>query len=125
MRIIPSTEHVGDILVWVFKIVPSYTLTDSIMYESTKAQLVALRPDMAMSDFALDAIGGDILLACVHGGLWIIALVLIEARAFRWADRLFMCLRGKRIPPRTDLVLDQDVLKEEEDVSNEESKNKL
>jgi len=37
LRLIPSTENDGDILVWVFKIVPSYTLTDAIMYESTKA----------------------------------------------------------------------------------------
>ena len=73
---------------------------------------------MAMSDFALNAIGGDILLACVHGAFWIIVLVLIEARAFRWVDKLFSCLRGKRIPPRTDLVFDEDVIEEERRVEN-------
>lgn len=73
---------------------------------------------MAMSDFNLNAIGGDILLACVHGAFWIIVLVLIEARAFRWVDRLFFCLRGKRIPPRSDLVMDEDVLEEEKRVES-------
>lgn len=32
LRFIDSTFEVGDALVWVFKIVPSYCLTDSIMY---------------------------------------------------------------------------------------------
>jgi len=30
--LISSTYSVGDVLVWVFKIVPSYPLTNSIMY---------------------------------------------------------------------------------------------
>jgi len=118
LRLIPSTKHDGDVLVWVFKIVPSYPLADSIMYASTKTQLVQVRPDMAMSDFALDAMGGDILFSCCHCAFWIIVLVLIEARAFRWVDRLFFCLRGKRIPPRIDLVMDEDVLEEEKRVEN-------
>ena len=73
---------------------------------------------MAMSDFALNAMGGDILLACCHFLFWIIVLVLIEARAFRWVDRLFSCLRGKRVPPRTDLVFDEDVIEEERRVES-------
>lgn len=32
LRVISSTYEVGDVLLWVFKIVPSYCLTNSIMY---------------------------------------------------------------------------------------------
>jgi len=66
----------------------------------------------------LDAIGGDILLNCVHGIFWSIILILIEARAFRWVDKIFACCRGKKVPPRTDLVLDEDVLEEEKRVES-------
>ncbi len=37
LRVIPSTWEIGDILVGVFKIMPSYCLTDAIMWGSTKA----------------------------------------------------------------------------------------
>ena len=37
LRVIPSTWAIGDILVGVLKILPSYCLTDSIMYNGTKA----------------------------------------------------------------------------------------
>jgi ATP-binding cassette subfamily A (ABC1) protein 3 len=116
LRIIPSTYEVGDILVWVLKILPSYNLTNSIMYASMKNQLGLVRPELKMDDMDLDAIGGDVLLNCIHGIFWIIILILIEARALRWVDRLFNCCRGKRVPPRTDLVLDEDVLEEEKRV---------
>ena len=43
-------------------------------------------------------------------------LVLIEARAFRWVDRCLSCFNGKVVQPRTDLVLDIDVVDEEERV---------
>ena len=36
LRIIPSTFSAGDALVWVFKIVPTFCLTDSILYQSIK-----------------------------------------------------------------------------------------
>lgn len=119
LRIIPSTWEVGDILIWVFKFLPSYNLTNAIMYGSSKESLKTIRPELAsLEDLDLDAIGGDILLNIIHGVFWSVILILIEARAFRWVDRLFNCCRGKRIPPRTDLVLDDDVLEEEKRVEN-------
>lgn len=39
LRLISSTYIVGDVLVWVFKIVPTYCLTDSILYSAFKAGL--------------------------------------------------------------------------------------
>lgn len=37
LQIINSTFTVGDILNWVLKIVPSFCLTNSIMFESSKS----------------------------------------------------------------------------------------
>ena len=51
LRLIDSTYAAGDVLVWIFKIIPSYCLTDSIMYSSTKATLFVLRPELAVDDF--------------------------------------------------------------------------
>ena len=39
LRLISSTEIIGDNLLWVLRIVPSYCLTDSIMFASSKSSL--------------------------------------------------------------------------------------
>src|SRR5438105_7962997 len=36
LRIIPETKSIGDMLVWVFKICPSFCLTNTIMFASSK-----------------------------------------------------------------------------------------
>lgn len=43
LRIIPSTWEIGDILIWVFKFLPSYNLTNAIMYGSSKESLKTIR----------------------------------------------------------------------------------
>lgn len=113
LRLISSTYEVGDILVWVFKIVPSYTLTDTIMYQAVKEGMFVVRPNLRVDDIDINAVGGNILIICLHAAFWTIMLILIEARAFRWVDSIFNCCRGKKIPERTDLVLDEDVVEEE------------
>lgn len=119
LRVIPSTWEIGDILVGVFKILPSYCLTNSIMWGSTKAQLKTIRTDdFDVEDLDLEAIGGDILLLCIHGIFWTIILILIEVRAFRWIERCLSCFNGRKVPVRNDLVLDDDVLAEEKRIES-------
>lgn len=113
LRMISSTYAVGDALVWVFKIIPSYTLTDAIMYQATISRLKLIRPELDKPDTDINAIGGDILIVCLHCIVWTIVLILIEARAFRCLDSVFNLCRGKKIAERTDLVLDEDVTEEE------------
>lgn len=36
LRLIESTEEIGDILFWVLKVIPSFCLTNSVMYASSK-----------------------------------------------------------------------------------------
>lgn len=113
LRLISSTYAVGDVLVWVFKIIPSYPLTNGIMYQAIKDRLTLIRPSLKVPDDDINALGGDILLSCVHGIFWTIVLILIETRALRCLDIIFTPCRGRRIPERTDLALDEDVIEEE------------
>jgi len=113
LRLIDSTAEIGDVLVWVFKIIPTYSLTNGIMYQSLKDTLAVLRPSTKVDDLDINAMGGDILLLCMHGVFWTLILIMIEARVFRKLDGLFNICRGKKIPPKTDLKLDEDVIEEE------------
>ena len=118
LRVIPSTWAIGDILVGVLKILPSYCLTDSIMYNGTKAQLRARRKDLDIQDLGLNAIGGDILIICLHGVFWTMMLVIIESGGFQWIGKCLACLNGRKVPIKHDLVLDDDVLAEEKRIES-------
>ncbi len=115
---IESTQDVGDILVWVFKIVPTYCLTDSIMYSSIKTTLHLIRPETKMDDFELNAIGGDVLLLMVHFIFWLLILVLIELDVFHCITSLPERFSNNKVKPREDLNLDEDVVEEENRVEN-------
>ncbi len=90
------------------------------MWGSTKAQLKVVRAseNFDVQDLDLEAIGGDILLICIHGIFWTIILIMIEARAFTWVEKCLSCLNGRKVPPKTDLILDDDVLAEEKRVES-------
>lgn len=77
-----------------------------------------IRPELKHPDEDINALGGDILLSCIHGIFWTIVLILIETRALRCLDVIFRPCRGRRIPERTDLALDEDVVEEENRVVN-------
>lgn len=111
LRLIPSTYSVGDALVWVFKIIPSYCLTDSIIYQAVKPRLFLVRKSLIVDDLDVQAIGGDILLICCHFIFWTILLIMIEMRMFRCLERVL--LRGKAIEAKKNIVQDEDVKEEE------------
>jgi hypothetical protein len=113
LRIIESTYSAGDALVWVFKIIPTYCLTNSILYQSLKARLIQIRPELNIPDLDINAIGGDILIMFVHGIFWTFVLILIEAGAFNCFSRCFNRMLGRNVRPKTELNQDDDVLEEE------------
>lgn len=45
LRLIPETWAIGDLLVGILKIMPSYCLTDAIMWGATKESLRIIRTD--------------------------------------------------------------------------------
>lgn len=81
LRLIPSTETVGDILMWVLKILPSYCLNNSLVFSAGKSALAALRPDVNVQDFNIENMSGDILLLAAHFVFWTFILILVEMGA--------------------------------------------
>lgn len=115
LRIIESTYEVGDILLWVFKIIPSFCLTNSVMFASSKDRLSLLRPGVPTEDFALENMGGDLLILGIHFVAWTIFVLLVEIGAFNWLKYLLFCIK-RNVPPKQDLDLDEDVVEEEKRV---------
>lgn len=119
LRVIPSTFAVGDALMWVFKLVPSYCLTEAIMVESSKARLFLIRPELyRSSDFDITIIGGNVLVLCLHFLFWSLLLILIEYGAFSWVNNLISVMGKNKIPAKDDaaLALDEDVIEEDKRV---------
>ena len=103
LKIIDSTKEVGDILGWVFKLVPSFCLTDTIMFDSSKARLFLIRPSLKKdSDFDVTLIGGNVLLLCAHFVVWMFVLLLIENGVFSCFGRMINVLGKNKIPPKKD-----------------------
>ena len=119
LKIIESTKKAGDILGWVFKIVPSFCLTDTVMFDSSKARLYLLRPELIKdSDFDITLLGGNVLFLCMHFVVWMFVLLLIENGFFDCFGRMINVLKKNKIPPKKEEELnrDDDVLEEEERV---------
>lgn len=116
LRIFSSTQVYGDALMWVFKLIPTYCLTEGIMYESTKATLFLIRPELnKSSNFDITLLGGNVLVLCLHFIFWTFILFLIEMGAFGWINKIVAALGKNQIPPKDDatLALDDHVIEEE------------
>jgi ATP-binding cassette, subfamily A (ABC1), member 3 len=46
LRMIQSTRVLGDKLNWVLKIIPSFCLTDTVAFQSSRDEIFRLRPDL-------------------------------------------------------------------------------
>lgn len=103
LRIIESTYTAGDILQWVLRIIPSFCLTDTILFDSGKSRLFLLRPEVKKdSNFDITLLGGNVLILCLHFIFWLLVLFLIEIGAFNWTLRIINLLSKNKIPPKTD-----------------------
>lgn len=111
LRVIDSTYTIGDKLLWVLKVVPSFCLTNSVMWASSGTQLRAARPTLPSANFDIANMGGDLLLCGVHFLVWTVVLLLLETGSLD-------CLKcwgrkQKSVPPRESIELDEDVTEEE------------
>jgi hypothetical protein len=90
------------------------------MFDSSKARLFLLRPDLKRdSDWDISLLGGNVLALCLHFIVWLIVLFFIEIGAFSWVNKIINVLGKNKIPPKSDqqLQLDEDVIEEEERVA--------
>ena len=114
MRIIdPMTMDIGDQMNKGFKLIPSFCLTNSIMFSSSRSALFAVRPELLAPDLDLSLMGGDLLALGLHFVFWLLVLILIELGAFNFLSSSLLLLKKNRLPPRIDLLQDEDVLAEE------------
>lgn len=119
LELIESTRKYADVLKWVLRVMPSYNLTYTIMYDAGRDSLKFVRPEIAkLDDWDLDFNGGNVLVIMLHFGFWIIVLFFIEFGAFNWIGTLTQRLGRNNIAPLGNEVLnlDEDVLEEEERV---------
>jgi ABC-type multidrug transport system fused ATPase/permease subunit len=120
LGLLESTWAAGDLLQQVLQLIPSFCLTDAIMFDSTKARVFLLRPNMKKdSDWDITLLGGNVLALCLHFTVWLIVLLLIELGAFNCFNKFINVLGKNRIPAKTSqqLALDEDVIEEEERVA--------
>lgn len=83
LRMIDSTQVLGDKLNWILKIIPSFCLTDTVAFQSSRDEIFRLRPDLKQpSDYDITLTGGNVVLLCVHAVFWCVVLCLIESSAF-------------------------------------------
>jgi len=98
LRCIDSTFVTGDRLHLWLRTVPSFCLTNPLMYMSSLERLKSRRPELELKDnLSLGMIGGDMLGLAIHFAAGIVLICLIESGAFQFIERLPMILKKNRI----------------------------
>jgi ATP-binding cassette, subfamily A (ABC1), member 3 len=99
MRCIDSTEVIGDRMHKWMRVVPSFCLTNPVMYMSSIDRLKSSRPDLDLTDnLSLQMVGGDMLGLGVHFAAGILILIIIESGAFEFLAKCPLILKKNRIP---------------------------
>ena len=83
LSIISQTYYVADILTYVFRLVPIFSVTHTINFQSTKQAYEFLRPEMDLDDWRWIHSGGDIAFLCLHFIFWSIFIALAEMPALK------------------------------------------
>ena len=116
MRCIDTTQLIGDRWHRYLKCVPSFCLTNPIMYMSSLDRLKGARKDLVLDDnMSLEMIGGDIVALAAHFGIGILLIIIIESGFFNiFFKYLPLILPKNRINKKVAQDLDDDVIREEQ-----------
>ena len=125
LQLIPQTQKVGDILRWVFCIVPSYCVTHGLVFSSTGQILVDTRknsadgtgrPEIPEDIWAWFNLKGDAAALIGHFVVGLLIIFLIECDIFACLSKI-TC---RTVPAEnTDLEVDEDVAAETERVARQ------
>jgi hypothetical protein len=97
LRMIQSTYKIGDSLNLRLKLIPSFCLTNPIMFQSSKEALFKQRRDLkGPADLSLEFIGGDLLALACHFVFWTLMLVVLESQIMAQIPRLLFILPKNR-----------------------------
>jgi len=122
LRLNFDTEAFGDVVNWVFRLIPTYNLASSVYFDAAGDILVNFRKTVNPrfnhtgdlidpSLWNINNNSGDILLVGLHLVFWTVVLGLMEKGYFRMLEAKMR--KFKKEIPVTDMVLDQDVIDEE------------
>jgi hypothetical protein len=114
MRCIDTTQIIGDKWHRYLKCIPSFCLTNPIMYMSSLDRLKGARKDLVLDDhLSLDMIGGEMVALASHFGIGILLLIIIESGFFNFFLKyLPLILPKNRIQKLTVNDIDDDVINE-------------
>ena len=125
LQLIPATQHVGDILRWVFCVIPSFCVTHGLVFSSTGSILVETRknsadgtgrPEIPENIWAWFNLKGDAAALVGHFVVGLLIIFLIECDIFACCSKI-TC---RSVPAENqDLELDDDVVAECERVARQ------
>lgn len=120
IRFANKLEDVGDLLNYVFKIFPSYSLGGVIYTENGIESLAAFRDatkgtgdSIDTDEWAMTNNSLDITMMGVHFVFWFFILFLIEIDLGKRLRRCSTQFCSRKVPKRDDLKTDDDVLAEQ------------
>ena len=122
LRLLPDTKDTGDMLHNMFKALPTYCLTGSLMFVSGKDRLSVSRRDLPTENLAMENMGADIRALIIHFVVWTIMLILIEAGLFSKCRGMGGI--GKKVAKTEQVDVDDDVAAESKRV-HETSPNEM
>jgi len=118
LRLIPDTFEIGDMVAIYLKVLPTYAISNSIIYDASKEAFNNSRkfnhkenpdtPHITLEPWENNNIGGDIIAMGLHFGVGLLVVILVELGAFSWV-KMYGC--GSRPKPVADP--DDDVVAEE------------
>jgi len=96
LQLIPETFVVGDKLRWWFCIIPTYCMMNAILWSSSGDKIIESRqqnlekyPQLPTELWAIENLGGDVLMMVLHFFIDSGILALIEANAFAPLKKYF------------------------------------
>jgi hypothetical protein len=134
LRIVKESENLGDKLSYIFKLVPSYAISDGLLYSFNRNELnktrnyteadifladlknytLPLRTNISLASWDLPNIGGDLIALCGNAFVCTLLLVLIETGCFMWLAR--SCsnkqIKGESSDIESFKEFEEDVLRE-------------
>jgi len=110
LRTFYLTYDLGDAMTWYLKLIPTFSLTNPIMFKSSKDKLLELRKDLPADDFHIDNMSGDFICLFMHFAIWTLVLIILETGLF---DKLNRAYCGNLVYRRRKTQVDEDVLEEE------------
>lgn len=82
LRLIKSTHNIGELLVWPFRILPSYNLCGGFVFISTKDSIASIQDESTPNTLSARVIGADVVMLILHPFIWLTLVALIERGVF-------------------------------------------